>query len=171
MKNPTYANMGDHTETVQVDFDPQRITYSELLAIFWKSHTPGSPPWSRQYMNAVFYHNEQQRRQAMASKAAVEEQTGASVHSEIAPVGEFYPAEDYHQKYLLKMRPDLTGELQRMYPRAKEFNDSTAAARINGYVGGYGTSAQLIREIDSLGLSPQSRTSLTETVRARESVN
>jgi peptide methionine sulfoxide reductase MsrA len=53
-KNPTYRSLGDHTETVQIDFDPSVIPYGELLAVFWESHEPGSSTWSRQYMNAVF---------------------------------------------------------------------------------------------------------------------
>ncbi len=167
MKHPNYRQIGDHTETLQIDFDPRRITYAELLALFWESHAPGSRNGSRQYLNAVFYHDEKQRQQAMASKAAVEKQTGAPVHSEIRSVGTFYLAEDYHQKYLLKRRSDLASELYGIYPRENDLINSTAAARINGYVGGYGNSEQLAREIDLLGLSPRGRDALSRVVRAR----
>ncbi len=166
-EHPTYGNLGDHTETVQVDFDPQRVSYAELLALFWKSHEPGARIGSRQYMNAVFYHDERQRQQAMDSRAAVEKQTGAAVRSNLVPLGVFYLAEDYHQKYLLKRHPVLAGELYRIYPRKVDLIDSTAAARLNGYAGGYGERDQLAREIELLGLSPQGRQALTALVTGR----
>jgi len=101
---PTYRSMGDHTETVQVDYDPERISYARLLDIFWKSHQPTGKSWSRQYMNAVFYHDAQQHRIAMASKEDVENKIGRTVKTEVVPLRSFTMAEDYHQKYILKPR-------------------------------------------------------------------
>ena len=161
---PTYHSMGDHTETVQVDYDPERITYTQLLDIFWKSHKPTARLWSRQYMNAVFYHNEQQRRLAMASKATVEQKIGRSVKTEVAPLRSFTMAEDYHQKYILKGHDDLEHEMSRIYPHHQDFVDSTAASRLNGYAGGNGSRDQLSREIESLGLSVEGKKVLTEMV-------
>ena len=154
---PTYTDLGDHTEAVQVDYDPERISYPDLLELFWQSHEPGRRNWSRQYLNAVFYEDEHQRRLALASKAKVEETGGGKVRTEILPIQSFTPAEDYHQKYLLKRRQPLISDLARHYPRHQQLVDSTAAARLNGYVGGYGSRAQLQREIHRLGLSPQGR--------------
>ena len=90
MEGPNYGNMGDHTETVQVDYDPGRITYARLLEIFWGSHRPTSRNGSRQYMNAIFYHNEEQRRLAMDSKTAVELKNGGTIRSEVLPPSIFY---------------------------------------------------------------------------------
>ena len=83
--NPTYRSMGDHAETIQIDFDPTRITYEQLLELFWTSHNPCRSAWSRQYMSAIFYEGEQQR-------AAIDEtrrkfvQTPDEVQTEIAPL-------------------------------------------------------------------------------------
>ena len=63
-----------------MDFDPSRISYEQLLAVFWASHHPGSRPWSRQYMNAVFYHNEAQQRLALASQKQVAEKIKGEVY-------------------------------------------------------------------------------------------
>ena len=145
--------MGDHTETVQVDYDPQRITFNQLLDIFWKSHNPNGQSRSRQYLHAMFYHNEDQRQQALASKAAVEQKIGHAVKTEVIPVRSFTMAEDYHQKYVLKTHQALWSEMMRIYPDSKKFLDSTAVTRLNGYAGGNGTTDQLSREIDLLGLS------------------
>jgi len=164
MENPDYSNLGDHTETVQVDFDPQRISYSQLLDVFWSSHDPTDRIWMRQYMNAIFYHNQQQKESAMASLTVVQKKIGRNVRSQVLPVRTFYPAEDYHQKYLLNRRSDLVREMTRIYPKKKDFVNSTAVARLNGYVGGYGSPDQLAREIDSLGLSPAGRQALTDLV-------
>ena len=158
--NPDYGNIGDHTETVQVDYDPARISYADLLEVFWESHRPTSHPWRRQYLNAIFFDGDGQREEALASKAAVEKRLDRSVNTEVLPLRSFTRAEDYHQKYLLKREADLMRDLTRVYPRHRDLVDSTAAARLNGYAGGYGSPEQLSREIDLLGLSPESREKL-----------
>lgn len=163
-EDPTYNNMGDHTETVQVDYDPRRISYNQLLDIFWENHQPGERSWSRQYMNAVFYHDETQRLQAEASQAALAQKLGRKINTRVVPLRSFTMAEDYHQKYFLKGHDSLEKELIHMYPRHQDFVNSTAAARINGYVGGYGNKAQLSREIERFGLSIEGKKTLTELV-------
>lgn len=156
--------MGDHTETVQVDYDPERITYSQLLDIFWKSHQPTDQSWSRQYKNAIFYHNELQRKLATDSKKKMEQQSGTTVKTEVLPLRSFTMAEDYHQKYVLKHHR-LYSEILRVYSRHEDIVNSTAAARLNGYAGGYGSKDQLLREIDSLGVSADGKKVLSELVR------
>ena len=163
--NPDYGHIGDHTETVQIDYDPRRISYKELLAIFWKSHNPTSRTWLRQYRNAVFYQNDDQRRQALESKAELEQKLGRKVYSEIVPLQSFTWAEDYHQKYLLKSKRELVSAMKRIYPRPRDFDDSTAVARLNGYVGGNGSREQLRREIDQLGLNERGQERLMQMVR------
>ena len=165
--DPDYGNIGDHTETIQIDFDPRQITYNDLLKIFWASHKPTRRTWSRQYRHAVFYHNEAQRQLALQSKLSTEEKTGRKVRTEVLPLNAFYRAEDYHQKYILNRRSEFAQELARIYPRKKDFVDSTAVARLNGYIGGHGNMAQLKLEIEELGLSADSRESLLELVRRK----
>ena len=62
---PTYRSMGDHSESIQIDYDPARISYEELLEIFWKNHNPTQRAWRRQYMSAIFYHNANQHQLAL----------------------------------------------------------------------------------------------------------
>ena len=164
-ESPTYNQMGDHTETVQVDYDPSRISYSQLLDIFWKSHRPMSRSWSEQYMNAVFYHDESQRQQAETSKTTLAQKKGDKVKTKVVPIRSFTMAEDYHQKYYLKGRDPLEKELVRIYPHHRDFVDSTAAARVNGYIGGHGSKDQLSSELDKLGLSIEGREALADFVR------
>jgi len=165
MNAPTYGNIGDHTETVQVDYDPQRITYAQLLDIFWKSHEPTQQYGSRQYMRAAFYHNEKQRLQALASKATVEQKIGSTIKTKVLPVQSFTMAEDYHQKHSLKMHQFLRNEMARIYPNPHDFVDSTAVTRLNGYVIMRGTGDQLSKEIDILGLSSKGKKRLKDLAR------
>jgi methionine-S-sulfoxide reductase len=163
--HPDYHHIGDHTETVQVDYDPRRISYDQLLNIFWQSHNPTRGAWSRQYLHAVFFHDPHQRQQALASKAQIEQKLGRRVKTEVLPLRVFTLAEDYHQKYLLKRLRDLNNEMVRVYPLHRDFIHSTAVTRLNGYAGGHGNHTQLAQEIDSLGLSPKGRKRLWQLVK------
>ncbi|MBM1003682.1 MAG: peptide-methionine (S)-S-oxide reductase [Desulfofustis sp. PB-SRB1] len=157
--------MGDHTETVQLDYDPAIISYEQLLKIFWEDHDPTSQPYSRQYLHAVFYHNTAQRDAAQASKSALEQRLGSPVETQIIPVKSFTMAEDYHQKYMLKTDFGLKTEMTAIYPDHEDFVNSTAVSRLNGYVGGYGTREQLLKELDVLGISSKQKDRLRTIVR------
>jgi len=167
-KNPTYHSLGDHTETIQIDFDPERVTYRELLDVFWSSHNPCSLPWTRQYMSAVFYHGEDQKRLAEKSRDASEKKLEGKIHPRILPASDFYLAEDYHQKYQLRRYSDFVREMTAYYPSPRDFVASTAVARINGYLAGYGGSERLRKELPQLGLSPEGGRRLLEIVSAMD---
>lgn len=152
-KNPTYYSLGDHSETIQVEFDPTRTSYKKLLDIFWESHTPTSPSYSRQYASFIFFHNDEQKRLAQETKGQLEAKKGQKVFTEIVPAGTFYPAEGYHQKYYLKRYESLVKELSSMYAGEGDITSSTVAARINGYLGGNGNLESLKRQLNELGLS------------------
>jgi methionine-S-sulfoxide reductase len=151
-EQPNYRRMGDHTETVQIDYDPAVISYEQLLDAFWKSHDPTRRSFSTQYKRVVFFNNAEQQKKAEASKQALEKKLGKPVRTQIAPLKIFTLAEEYHQKYLLKHHP-LKEEVLKIYPDEIDWVDSTAAARLNGYAGGHGSQEQLDKEIKSLGLS------------------
>jgi peptide-methionine (S)-S-oxide reductase len=152
-KNPTYHSLGDHSETVQVEFDPSRISFKEMLGIFWESHDPVTRSWSRQYMSAIFFHNEEQKRLAVETMGREASLLKQKIFTEILPFTEFYMAEDYHQKFALQRNPDLMSEFRIMYPSLERLVASTAAARVNGYLAGCGALNDLMAEIDSYGLS------------------
>jgi methionine-S-sulfoxide reductase len=159
-EDPTYKKLGDHTEAVQVDYDPTQISYAELLDAFWQGHSPRSLNTSRQYMNAIFYHTTEQQQWAIASRDQLAAERGWTITTKILPLTTFYLAEDYHQKWALKNRLVYYDDLRAIYPQPEDLTNSTAAARLNGYLDGFGTSEQLETEIDSLGLSPTARLEL-----------
>jgi len=113
-------------------------------------------------MSIVFYHNVEQRQMADLSKEREEARLGRSIVTEITPFSGFYLAEDYHQKYYLRQYSDLVKELRTVYPDTGDFISSTAVARVNGYVGGYGTSETFEKELNSLGLSDAGQMRLLE---------
>lgn len=152
-KSPTYRSIGDHAETIQIDFDPTRISYERLLEYFWTTHNPCRSAWSRQYMSAVFYHDKAQL-EAIETTRRKFVKTPEQIKTEIAPLDTFWIAEDYHQKYRLRHERLLDDEMHAIYANERDYVDSTAVMRLNGYLDGHGTKAQLDREIDKLGLSP-----------------
>jgi peptide-methionine (S)-S-oxide reductase len=113
MKNPTYKDVctgkTGHAEAIKIDYDAGIITYDELLKLFWEIHDPTTlnrqgPDVGTQYRSAIFYHNDEQRDLAIASKQKLES-SGKFIQlivTEIAKATEFYEAEEYHQKYYLK---------------------------------------------------------------------
>jgi len=163
-EHPTYHDLGDHAETIQIDYDPTRISYGDLLHMFWQSHTPTRRSWSRQYASIIFFHNEEQKRLAMETRDHEEARTGTKMHTEILPYSRFYLAEDYHQKYRLQQERELMNEFILIYPDPLDFVNSTAAARVNGYLSGYGSRESLAGEIATLGLSAEAGKTLVKLV-------
>jgi peptide-methionine (S)-S-oxide reductase len=113
-------------------------------------------------MSIIFYHTDEQRRLAEASKARQEAERDRPLFTEILPAGAFTSAEDYHQKYALQHESQLWAEMQAAYPRMQDLVASTAAARINGYLDGYGSAEQFRAEVDDLGLSDAGRQLLAD---------
>jgi methionine-S-sulfoxide reductase len=167
-KNPTYTSIGDHSETLQIDFDPSQTSYQKLLEVFWANHNPCSTPYSRQYMSAIFYHNDQQKKLATESRDREQARRKQKILTVIAPLTEFTLAEDYHQHYYLRQQRDLMREFNAMFPDAKAFANSTAAMRVNAYIDGYGSLDTLQKEIGSFGLSTEASKKVVETFKQRK---
>jgi len=112
-KNPTYEDVCTDTtgyaEVVQVEYDPSKISYREILNVFWGNHDPTTlnrqgPDIGTQYRSVIFFHSPDQEKEATASKEELQKSTkyGKKIVTEIVPATEFYKAEEYHQKYYEK---------------------------------------------------------------------
>ena len=112
-KDPTYEEVSSgttgHAESIEVTYDPSKVSYKKLLDVFWHNIDPTVKDRQfcdigQQYRSAIFYHNDEQKREAEGSKKALEEskRLGGPIYTEIVPASTFYPAEEYHQQYYKK---------------------------------------------------------------------
>ncbi len=111
VKNPTYrqvsAGTTGHAEVVEVRYDPNKVSFADLIEIYWRNIDPTVKnrqfcDGGSQYRSAICYHNEEQRKVALETKKRIEEEKGWTVYTQIVEATEFYPAEEYHQDYYLK---------------------------------------------------------------------
>jgi peptide-methionine (S)-S-oxide reductase len=111
VKNPTYEQVSaggtGHAESVEIRFDPNKISYATILEVYWHNVDPTVKDRQfcdsgHQYRSAIFFHDETQKRLALETKARIEKEKGWKVQTEIVPASAFYPAEEYHQDYYLK---------------------------------------------------------------------
>jgi peptide-methionine (S)-S-oxide reductase len=144
--HPTYHALGDHSESIEVTYDPAVIGYEQLLDVFWDTHNPNVPELSHQYRSAIFVADDQ--------RSAAEASLASHPHAwtTIEPAGTFWQAEDYHQKYRLRGVPELYAEFHSIYPDDHDFVKSTAVARVNSWLSGHTDMAQVKAEIDEVGL-------------------
>jgi peptide-methionine (S)-S-oxide reductase len=123
LDNPTYEDVCSHTtghaEVVEVTYDPERVSYEQLLDVFWHKHDPtqlNRQGWDigDQYRSAIFVHDEEQREVALRSKVEQQANWKSPIVTQVEPAETFYEAEDYHQRYLEKQgRSSCTATLQR----------------------------------------------------------
>lgn len=118
LDHPTYEDVctdrTGHAEVVQVVYDPERVSYTKLLEVFWANHNPTTlnrqgPDSGTQYRSVIFFHSDEQRREAEASKVALKAsgKWKNPIVTEIVPATEFWRAEEYHQRYLEKRGLDV----------------------------------------------------------------
>lgn len=163
--NPTYRSIGDHSEAVQVIYDPAQIGYEQLLEVFWELHNPSSRAFSNQYRKAIFTIDSEQHRLAVASSQALAEKSGRTVRTAIEKAGTFTPAEGYHQKYYLQKAPaQILEVLRERYPDKQQLFRSTDAARLNGYLGCNGAPEDLGPGLRSLALPAKLEQDLFDTL-------
>ena len=114
--NPTYEDVCSdstgHAEAVEVDFDPELVSYQELLKIFFENHNPTTvnrqgPDIGTQYRSGIFFHDEEQERIALdiiqKLNSLAKEKFGSEIVTKVLPASKFFRAEEYHQKYFQKM--------------------------------------------------------------------
>ncbi|MBF2058054.1 MAG: peptide-methionine (S)-S-oxide reductase MsrA [Cyanobacterium sp. T60_A2020_053] len=109
--NPTYHEVSrgitGHTEAVQIEYNPKKVSYQKLLEVFWRNIDPTVKnrqfcDVGTQYRSGIFYHNDQQKELAEKTKQDVKKQLKTTIFTEITPAEKFYPAEEYHQNYYIK---------------------------------------------------------------------
>jgi peptide-methionine (S)-S-oxide reductase len=142
-EDPTYTSIGDHTEAFQAEYDPDVVSYRELLEIAFENHNPRRRVAKTQYQNVVFISD---RHRDLVHNYLEENGLNAdSVETRIEELREFYLAEDYHQKYNLRSRNDLFGIFDEAGYGDEKLRESPAAAKLNGFASGYDLPEELDR--------------------------
>lgn len=135
--NPEYRSLGDHAESILIEYDPRLINFRQLLEVFWSSHDSRQvfgqgPDVGNQYRSIIFINGTEESRLASVSKEREQSKSRSSiVTTQIQQLGTFYPAEPEHQKFELKRNPfllQLIGNLAE-----EELEKSSLAAKLNGY--------------------------------------
>ena len=149
---PTYQAIGDHIETVRVAFDPDQISYDDLLHRFWTAHNPTRAPFKRQYQPALFPTTDAQAERARTTWQTAADRHDGALTTEVIEGASFHRAEPYHQKHTLRHDSALMAPFEALYSDPDAFTDSPAAALANGYAAGHRDPARLVEDRERLGL-------------------
>lgn len=165
--NPTYRQLGDHTETVEMDFDSGIVSLETILNLFWSYHNPGNinDYKGQQYRSLVLFRDPIQHSVIREVMRTSEEQGKGILDTEVAPYTGFYLAEDRHQKYYLKRYPDAIKKLRTFFPTDEELTNATLAARLNGLAKGYTNLEKIINEIRTWQISREEQEEIIHLIK------
>lgn len=136
--DPTYHSLGDHTEVFQLDFDPDVVSYTDLLGHVFRSHDPRSQTRKTQYQNIVLTETAAQQK-ALEEFLQTRGLSTDAIDTRIEQLSQFYLAEDYHQKYTLRSKRTFMNAFEELGYDEKQIRESPAAAKLNGYASGHDT--------------------------------
>ena len=168
--SPSYKVLDLHTEVVEIDYDPDIISYGQLIDVFFSSHNETLRPYDQRVKSLIFYRSPEEYDIAKGKLDAIRDQTPEeeSVYTELKAFEVFYLAEPEHQNRSLKLETSLYGEVEQIFGSEDKIMLSILASKLNGYVYGYGTieNAQALLEVS--GLSQASRDRLIEVIQNRK---
>ncbi|WP_121822340.1 peptide-methionine (S)-S-oxide reductase MsrA [Halostella salina] len=133
--DPTYHAIGDHSEAVQVDYDPAKLDYADLVAVAFANHDPRSQARKRQYQTVVFHESEAERA-TVESHIAESDWPDGAVETRIEPLESFHLAEPYHQTFHLSSTPSLLRTFEEAGYDDTGIRESPAAAKVNAHAAG-----------------------------------
>lgn len=134
--DPTYYDLGGHTEAFQVDYDPDRRPFAELLELAFRSHNPTQQSRKTQYQNIIFFNSDTQR-ETLTEFLTSRNQTAEEIETRVEQLSAFHPAEPYHQKHSLRNKRALLQPFEDAGYDATAIRESPAAAKLNGYAAGH----------------------------------
>ena len=161
---PDYQNIGDHSEALGIDFDPAQLGFERLVELFFASHNPCRPAFKRQYRSAIFFRDEKQESVARDAWQRQVQVCGGPPDTALEPYTGFTLAEDYHQKYLLRLAPEVLTELATRYPTREAFLGAATVTRANAFLGGHGHE-RLSADLPRMGLSDRARAHIERALR------
>lgn len=158
-------------EVNQVKFDLEHISYPQMLDIFMDNHDPFSPPPTKMYQPAVFYHNRKQKEYVERVFEEINLKDSRHLTTKIYPISELIPAPNSGQKYYLHRYSNIYNELNNMFSSEVKMLNSQIAARINGYLAGYGDENEMENELKRVELSPGSVQAIKDILSEMKNAN
>ncbi len=138
--NPSYEHIGDHTEVVQVDYDPEQLSFTELVEHAFQQHNPHQQPPKRQYHHLIFTATAEQEA-TLETYLETNDYDTDTLATRIEPLERFYIAENYHQKFNLRGKRWITESFDMAGYDEQDIRESPAAAKLNGHVAGHEVNA------------------------------
>lgn len=150
--NPTYKNIGNHAETLKVLYNPEIVSYEELVNYYIEITEVNNRPISGQYRYIIFYDNETQKEHIKEVEAKQRE--AEEIYFDVKELDKFFVAEDYHQKYQVRSNEKLYNKLMEIFKNEQSFIDSHIATKLNSFRSGFINNQEINQIIDDSYLSP-----------------
>lgn len=168
--NPSYKVVDLHTEVVEIDYDPEIISYGELIDIFFSSHNETLRPYDQRVKSLIFYRNDDEYEIAKMKLNTIRSNTPEeeSVYTELKAFQVFYLAEPEHQNRSLKLETSLYDELKQIFETEDRVLLSILASKLNGYIYGYGTLEGAEALLTQSGLSEASKARVIDVIQNRK---
>ncbi|MFW6270460.1 MAG: peptide-methionine (R)-S-oxide reductase MsrB [Bacillota bacterium] len=156
-ENPNYHNLGSHSETVRITYDPEIISFKEILTKFWDEHNPFSEAYSEQYKSIIFYNDNQQEDVAREFLEEKKEQNSKTIYTELKQMNNFTEAEDYHQNYQLGKNRKLKQYREKLINAGEKLTYSRIMTKLNAYSAGQMNSETMEEELNNNYLNVQDK--------------
>ena len=147
-KDPSYHNLGNHTETVRISYDPEQISWSDLLDIYWESHNPNSRAASKQYSSIIFVNDSHQEKTVQKFLDKKKEITAKEVYTTTQKLDKFHEAEDYHQNYVFSQDLNLKQFRKSLLNAGERLTYSRLLTKLNAYSQGELEKKKMIEELE-----------------------
>ena len=148
-EDPTYRNLGNHAETLRISYNPDKITYEELLEVFWENHDSQTAITSGQYRSEIFFVDEKQAAVVRNFVERKKENVSEDINLSLSQLKEFYEAEDYHQKYYLSQDNRLSQYREDLLALGEDLTYSRIITKLNAYSQDYLSEEDLISELET----------------------
>jgi peptide-methionine (S)-S-oxide reductase len=145
--DPSYHALGDHTEALQIEYDPEVRPYRDLLERVFRSHDPTTQVRKTQYQNVVFTASQTQR-ETLEAVLEARELDPAAVETRLEELEQFHVAEDYHQKHSLRGSTGPEGVFEALGYDEADLRESPAAAKLNGHAAGHEVDGRLAAALE-----------------------
>ena len=154
-EEPSYRNLGNHAEALRISYNPEKITYKELLEVYWENHEPKNAITAGQYRSEIFAADEKQATAARDFMEQKREDYEGELNLSVSQLDEFHEAEDYHQKYYLTQDQKLGQYREKLMARGENLTYSRLLTKLNAYSRGYLSEEDMLTELNNSYLRPE----------------